>query len=265
MMIKLNKSLHTIKKILLTVFLHSVVTNAYALTALANKPLFVGNTVPGNVAIEPSVQFPTPTGVAYGGVTFLNANDYYGYFDKDKCYVYQNKFISNLLFNTGVDNKNVALPFVSGAGGIDTHWVYTTYVGTGPPVTANLSKTNVAPAIIDSVFIGNRDNQPAGGFVYRATFTMPTTLPANKIKATFNLKADDSLVSVSVNGVLLTGLPVVSATLAGLITIDAGSFKAGTNTVDISIANAVGASKTGIQITDMQMFNVDTFNPYTNI
>jgi len=58
-----------------------------AATALADQPLFAASSVPGNVAIAISAEFPTALGSAYTG-SYNNAVDYIGYFDFQKCYIY---------------------------------------------------------------------------------------------------------------------------------------------------------------------------------
>ncbi|MPS47614.1 PilC/PilY family type IV pilus protein [Methylobacillus sp.] len=56
-------------------------------TALADKPLFSGTTVTGNVALTLSVEFPTALGSAYTDAYSSNKT-YVGYFDAEKCYNY---------------------------------------------------------------------------------------------------------------------------------------------------------------------------------
>ncbi|MFA6178088.1 MAG: PilC/PilY family type IV pilus protein [Candidatus Methylopumilus sp.] len=60
-----------------------------AATPLADKPLFSGTAVPGNVALTLSVEFPTALGSAYsGGSDYSTGTTYLGYFDTEKCYQY---------------------------------------------------------------------------------------------------------------------------------------------------------------------------------
>lgn len=80
-LIKLFKTLYTVLALVL------LVPVSYAATDLADRPLFSGSTVPGNVAIAISAEFPTPLGSAYTG-SYNNATDYIGYFDFKKCYTY---------------------------------------------------------------------------------------------------------------------------------------------------------------------------------
>ena len=63
-------------------------TGLLAATNLADAPVFATNTVPGNVALVISAEFPTALGSAYTSA-YSSAVDYIGYFDANKCYVYQ--------------------------------------------------------------------------------------------------------------------------------------------------------------------------------
>lgn len=57
---------------------------------LADAPLFSSVTVPGNLALTLSVEWPTATTPAYPStVAYSSASAYLGYFDPDKCYVYK--------------------------------------------------------------------------------------------------------------------------------------------------------------------------------
>ena len=76
----------------------SVISNSA--TNLADAPIFSTNSVPGNVALVISAEFPTALGSAYTS-GYSSAVDYIGYFDSKKCYVY----------NTNADiNKNYFTP-----------------------------------------------------------------------------------------------------------------------------------------------------------
>lgn len=63
------------------------IINANAATSLADKPLFSGTSVPGNVALALSVEFPTALGSSYTGA-YSTGSKYLGYFDSEKCYTY---------------------------------------------------------------------------------------------------------------------------------------------------------------------------------
>jgi type IV pilus assembly protein PilY1 len=58
-------------------------------TPLADQPVFASNTVPGNLALLLSVEFPTAVSVAHTNRTYSSANEYLGYFNPDTCYDYQ--------------------------------------------------------------------------------------------------------------------------------------------------------------------------------
>ncbi|MEG1203050.1 MAG: hypothetical protein RSD82_12885, partial [Comamonas sp.] len=54
---------------------------------LADAPIFSGISVPGNLALALSVEYPTAISVANLG-NYVHANTYLGYFDPNKCYDY---------------------------------------------------------------------------------------------------------------------------------------------------------------------------------
>lgn len=56
---------------------------------VAQEPLFLGSSVPGNLAIVPSVEYPTVNSVANLDNTYDPDKPYIGYFDSNKCYDYQ--------------------------------------------------------------------------------------------------------------------------------------------------------------------------------
>lgn len=60
---------------------------ALAAAALADQPLFGKVSVPGNLALALSVEFPTVVRVAHQGV-YSNTKSYRGLFDPEKCYSY---------------------------------------------------------------------------------------------------------------------------------------------------------------------------------
>ena len=61
---------------------------ALATTPLADQPLLATVSVPGNLALALSVEYPTAVSVAHIG-DFDPAARYLGYFDPEKCYLYQ--------------------------------------------------------------------------------------------------------------------------------------------------------------------------------
>ena len=84
-------------------------TSASAQTALADGPLFSANSVPGNLALALSVEFPTAISVAHTNRTYANATQYLGFFDPDKCYTYRytdGTSTDNYFFPDGVAATN---------------------------------------------------------------------------------------------------------------------------------------------------------------
>lgn len=62
----------------------------HAAIALADAPLFSTVSVPGNLALALSVEYPTAISPAYPGTTdYASTSTYYGYFDPAKCYLYK--------------------------------------------------------------------------------------------------------------------------------------------------------------------------------
>jgi len=60
---------------------------ARAQVALADQPLFTNISVPGNLSLALSVEFPTAVSVAHIAA-YTSASTYLGYFDPNKCYLY---------------------------------------------------------------------------------------------------------------------------------------------------------------------------------
>jgi type IV pilus assembly protein PilY1 len=56
-----------------------------AQTLLADKPIAAGADVPGNMALDLSVEFPTAISIANLG-NYVDTTQYLGYFDAAKCY-----------------------------------------------------------------------------------------------------------------------------------------------------------------------------------
>ena len=55
---------------------------------LADQPVFTNTTVPGNMALALSVEFPTAVSVAHTDSSYNTTKLYQGYFDPNKCYLY---------------------------------------------------------------------------------------------------------------------------------------------------------------------------------
>ncbi|WP_295645795.1 PilC/PilY family type IV pilus protein [uncultured Methylibium sp.] len=84
-----SRRLRDTAKVLVLAPLLATGLNAAATTSLADTPIFATNSVPGNVALALSVEWPTASRAAYPGTAnYSTANTYKGYFDPEKCYVY---------------------------------------------------------------------------------------------------------------------------------------------------------------------------------
>lgn len=71
-----------------------------AQAAIAQSPLLLGaGNVPGNLALVPSVEFPTVISVANLG-EYEHAVNYSGYFDSAKCYKYIEESVDHVVFGT---------------------------------------------------------------------------------------------------------------------------------------------------------------------
>lgn len=55
---------------------------------IAQTPLYAGSKVPGNLALVPSVEFPTVISAANLATTYTASGNFVGYFDSAKCYRY---------------------------------------------------------------------------------------------------------------------------------------------------------------------------------
>ena len=62
---------------------------AFAQVPLADQPVFANTSVPGNLALALSVEFPTAVSVAHIDAAYDSTKAYLGYFDPNKCYLYQ--------------------------------------------------------------------------------------------------------------------------------------------------------------------------------
>jgi type IV pilus assembly protein PilY1 len=61
---------------------------AQAGVSLADQPVFTNTGVPGNLALALSVEFPTAVSVAHIDTAYSSAKTFLGYFDPNKCYLY---------------------------------------------------------------------------------------------------------------------------------------------------------------------------------
>ena len=67
----------------------SVMSPSSAQTQLADKPVLASVSVPGNLALALSVEYPTAVSNAHTDANYNPVNTYLGYFDPDKCYDYK--------------------------------------------------------------------------------------------------------------------------------------------------------------------------------
>ncbi|WP_127556573.1 pilus assembly protein [Saccharospirillum alexandrii] len=73
----------------LAVGLVCATASSMAQADIAQEPLFLGGGgIPGNMLLVPSVEWPTIESVANQNNTYTAANEFTGYFDSNKCYVY---------------------------------------------------------------------------------------------------------------------------------------------------------------------------------
>lgn len=84
---------------LLTLCIAVAATPAQA--TVAQAPLLLGGgNVPGNLALVPSVEYPTVISVANISNTYSHSATYTGYFDSEKCYQYNREQITHIYFGT---------------------------------------------------------------------------------------------------------------------------------------------------------------------
>ena len=63
-------------------------SSALSSVDIAQRPLYMGSDVPGNLVLVPSVEFPTAISRANLDGSYSRAKTYVGYFDSAKCYAY---------------------------------------------------------------------------------------------------------------------------------------------------------------------------------
>ncbi|HRH85812.1 MAG TPA: PilC/PilY family type IV pilus protein [Rubrivivax sp.] len=97
--------------------LAALVTTAHAATPLADQPVFSTVSVPGNLALALSVEYPTAVSVAHTA-SYSSASTYLGYFDPNKCYLYSYNATEALrhFYPAGAAVSRVC------TGGDDTKW-----------------------------------------------------------------------------------------------------------------------------------------------
>ncbi len=216
-------------------------TLSLAATNLADSPISTKVTVPSNVALALSVEFPTAVGRSYPDAYTLSST-YIGYFDSEKCY----KYVPNVttlsgLYNTGVNSAGTS---VLSTGSDDPHWA----ASINP--SSNDVNNVVANGDSDSAFIGSSGTTVAGDYYYQTSFNIASDVDPTKVSISFTLWADDSLKTILVNctsaiasctGSTNTGITsTATGSSSATVTIAAGQypFKVGTNTLTLVLNNA---------------------------
>ena len=245
-LIKTNFVTNKVVTWLLSLLLFST-SMAYANTLLSDRPMFSTNSVPGNVALVISAEFPTALGSAYTTAYDINAN-YVGYFDANKCYVYNNATnVATLrgLYNTGVNNTPALLANTVD----DTHWTLIAK----PAGAGDLNNVHTANTLGSSTTarpIGGNAATPVGDYTYRTTFNIPVGTNLSNVIANFTVAYDDRLVSVSVNGTA-TGISNTTLSTRGeLVSLNKtnSAFVIGSNTIDIRINNTTANTNMGMRV-----------------
>ena len=83
-----RQALVSTRQLTLSLLLALSLQPAWATTPLGDQPVFSNKSVPGNLALALSVEFPTAVSVAHIDSTYNVAKVYLGYFDPTKCYLY---------------------------------------------------------------------------------------------------------------------------------------------------------------------------------
>jgi type IV pilus assembly protein PilY1 len=88
-MMQLSRACRALAAVAATTFLLATAPSARAAVDLADAPLFSSVSVPGNLLLALSVEYPTASTYAYPSSTaYATASTYLGYFDPAKCYTY---------------------------------------------------------------------------------------------------------------------------------------------------------------------------------
>ncbi len=104
-MIRIPRAGRALAALATTTFLLAATSPAQALD-LADSPLFSSVSVPGNLLLALSVEFPTASTAAYPSTpSYSNTTSYVGYFDPAKCYTYN--------YNTTTASSSYFVPYGS--------------------------------------------------------------------------------------------------------------------------------------------------------
>jgi type IV pilus assembly protein PilY1 len=260
----LNRTNQLLSKAIMALLLPAMLmmaNNAFSATALTDKPLFTGSAVPGNVALDLSVEFPTALGSAYTSSYDINKK-FVGYFDSEKCYTYfadplsVKSTLANKLYNTGVDNAGASLA----ASVRDSHWVIQNAPasiagGIGGATYNKLDATDTGTGNAGSRYIGFgiSGGVPAGNYTYKSNnFQIATGINPLDVQVSFTLLADDSLVDLQINGVSTGITSTASWNSPAVVTIPPGKFTANNTNYNITIIISNSSNgNTGIRIENM--------------
>ena len=205
-----------------------------AATALADQPLFATKSVPGNLALALSVEFPTAVSAAYVNRVYSVPYEYLGYFDPKKCYVYHvdpsgdtttvnNYFTPSSITGNHVCNTSATdewsgnfLNFASMQTIDPFRWVLTG----GYRVVDGVTRTVVEKGWGSSTFGSNAQNFPdgnlsgtviAGATPFGAYTKMNTSIWGLGNKMNFSLGTGSfPMKGEYFNNVTLTGAPAVT-------------------------------------------------------
>jgi type IV pilus assembly protein PilY1 len=152
-----------------------------ATTTLADQPIFAAS-IPGNVALDLSVEYPTAISVANIG-SYADTSNYPGYFDPVKCYTYQynsttpsSSYFQATAFATGANSH-----FCGGTlwSGNFMNWASMQTIDPFRQVlTGGYRSVDTASQTILEKAWGSQQGSAAGNFPYRGTSQLsPNNLP----------------------------------------------------------------------------------------
>jgi type IV pilus assembly protein PilY1 len=154
-------------------------------TTISDSPVFASSTVPGNLALVLSVEYPTAISVANIG-SYSDSTNYPGYFDPAKCYTYQ--------YNSTTPNQSYfqATAFVSAnthqCGGTTwsgnfMNWASMQTIDPFRQVlTGGYRSVDTSTQTILEKAWGSNQGSAGGNFNYRGTTQLsPNNLPSNLI------------------------------------------------------------------------------------
>lgn len=222
---------------------------ALAATGLADQPIFVAS-VPGNLLLDLSVEFPTAISVANIG-SYADASTYLGYFDPVKCYTYQ--------FNTTTPNQSYfqATAFSTGtyshrcSGQWSGNFMNWASMQTIDPFRSALSGgyRNVdtpSMTILEKAW-GSSQGSAGYNFNYRGSLMpSPNTLPSSLIGAVTPFSswlAFDSAIWAFGNRMVFNALPIAyPVSIANSLISGLSNLAANSLVTDLSTVSAANSS-----------------------